>query len=390
MEVGRRLPDLPAELRGLRRGRGGRPGRDHRPARPPRAAGRGRGVAEPGLPLADGRQRLRHQRLRGRRPAVRDARAARRAAGRRRTRGASRSSWTWWSTTPATSTRGSRSRGRARTARSGTGTGGARRARGTPGARPGRSRPTGARRSAARRGRTTRATGEYYLHLFSPKQPDLNWENPEVRAAVFAMMNRWLDRGVDGFRMDVINLISKQVVPGVPGLPDGAVGERDPRGSGVVDISTFGDTTPYVVNGPRVHEFLQEMHRAVFADRRARAADRRRDPGGERRGRPALHRPGPRRAGHGLPVRARRPRLRAARQVGPGRVRPGRPQAHDGALAGGARRRRLEQPLLGQPRPAARGQPVRRRLARTAPRRSPPCCTCTAARRTSTRATSSA
>ena len=62
------------------------------------------------------------------------------------------------------------------------------------------------------------ATGEYYLHLFSRKQPDLNWENPEVREAVYAMMRWWLDRGVDGFRMDVINMISKD-----PALPDGPV-----------------------------------------------------------------------------------------------------------------------------------------------------------------------
>src|SRR3954449_4887039 len=52
-------------------------------------------------------------------------------------------------------------------------------------------------------------TGEYYLHLFSRKQPDLNWENPEVRRTIYAMMRRWLERGVDGFRMDVINMISK-------------------------------------------------------------------------------------------------------------------------------------------------------------------------------------
>ena len=63
------------------------------------------------------------------------------------------------------------------------------------------------------------ATGEHYLHLFSRRQPDLNWENPAVRAAVYAMMRWWLDRGVDGFRMDVIDLISK-----VPGLPDGGGG----------------------------------------------------------------------------------------------------------------------------------------------------------------------
>src|SRR5205085_619856 len=92
-------------------------------------------------------------------------------------------------------------------------------------------------------------SGEYYLHLFSRKQPDLNWENPEVRRAVHTMMRWWLDRGVDGFRMDVINMISKD-----PELPDGAPG---PGG--------LGDGTPHFLNGPRIHEFLQEMHRGVFA-----------------------------------------------------------------------------------------------------------------------------
>ncbi|MDX6358288.1 MAG: oligo,6-glucosidase, partial [Nocardioidaceae bacterium] len=58
-------------------------------------------------------------------------------------------------------------------------------------------------------------SGEYYLHIFSRKQPDLNWENPEVREAVYAMMRWWVDGGVDGFRMDVINLISKD-----PTLPE--------------------------------------------------------------------------------------------------------------------------------------------------------------------------
>ena len=56
----------------------------------------------------------------------------------------------------------------------------------------------------------------YYLHLFSKKQPDLNWDNPKVREEVFDMMNWWLKKGVDGFRMDVISLISKK-----PDLPDG-------------------------------------------------------------------------------------------------------------------------------------------------------------------------
>src|SRR3712207_5450627 len=107
-------------------------------------------------------------------------------------------------------------------------------------------------------------SGEYYLHLFSRKQPDLNWENPEVRQAVHAMMRRWLDRGVDGFRMDVINVISKVVGPvgndGRVTLPDGVVGgERDPRWPGVVDTVGYADTPAFVLNGPRIHEFLQEM-----------------------------------------------------------------------------------------------------------------------------------
>ncbi|HET9022684.1 MAG TPA: alpha-glucosidase [Ornithinibacter sp.] len=95
------------------------------------------------------------------------------------------------------------------------------------------------------------ATGEYYLHLFSRKQPDLNWENPEVRHALYAMMRWWLDRGVDGFRMDVINMISKD-----PALPDGHVAQ-----------GLWGDGSPHFICGPRIHEFLAEMHREVFAGR---------------------------------------------------------------------------------------------------------------------------
>jgi oligo-1,6-glucosidase len=78
-------------------------------------------------------------------------------------------------------------------------------------------------------------TGEYYLHLFSRKQPDLNWENREVREAVYEMMRWWLGRGVDGFRMDVINMISKDLDAGV------------------------------FLQGPRLHEFLAEMNREVVA-----------------------------------------------------------------------------------------------------------------------------
>lgn len=108
-------------------------------------------------------------------------------------------------------------------------------------------------------------TGEYYLHIFAESQPDLNWENPEVRQAVYSMMRWWLDRGVDGFRMDVINLISKVTVPGTPGLLDGEVGGN----GGPINTRVYGDQGPYVLNGPRVHEYLQEMHREVFADRPA-------------------------------------------------------------------------------------------------------------------------
>ena len=82
----------------------------------------------------------------------------------------------------------------------------------------------------------------YYLHLFSKKQPDLNWENPVVRQEVYDMMNWWLEKGVDGFRMDVISLISK-----APGLPD-----YEPESTGYAAYNAGA-------NGPRVHEFLQEM-----------------------------------------------------------------------------------------------------------------------------------
>ncbi|KFI49575.1 glycoside hydrolase family 13 protein [Bifidobacterium biavatii] len=105
--------------------------------------------------------------------------------------------------------------------------------------------------------------GEYYFHQFSKKQPDLNWENPAVRRAVYDMMNWWLDRGVDGFRMDVITLISKQVdsagrLPGEPGseIADGPVGEEG-----------YSNPSPFCADGPRQDEFLAEMRREVFAGR---------------------------------------------------------------------------------------------------------------------------
>ncbi|SDE42129.1 oligo-1,6-glucosidase [Blastococcus fimeti] len=102
------------------------------------------------------------------------------------------------------------------------------------------------------------ASGEYYLHLFDRRQPDLNWENRQVREAVYGMMRWWLDRGVDGFRMDVINMISKAVGPAGE-LHDGPPIPGSALGSGYASF----------ICGPRIHEFLQEMHREVFAGRSA-------------------------------------------------------------------------------------------------------------------------
>ena len=88
----------------------------------------------------------------------------------------------------------------------------------------------------------------YFLHLFSKKQPDLNWDNPVVRQEVFDMMNWWLEKGVDGFRMDVISLISKEQ----PELPD-----KEP---GINGYATFNVSA----NGPHVHEYLQEMRQKAL------------------------------------------------------------------------------------------------------------------------------
>ncbi|MGB6407839.1 MAG: alpha-glucosidase [Planococcus donghaensis] len=85
---------------------------------------------------------------------------------------------------------------------------------------------------------------QYYLHLFSKKQPDLNWENPDMRNAVYEMMRWWLDKGVDGFRMDVINMISK--VPDMQDAPN-------------------GDASSQFMNGPNVHTYLKEMNKQVLS-----------------------------------------------------------------------------------------------------------------------------
>lgn len=90
-------------------------------------------------------------------------------------------------------------------------------------------------------------TGQYYLHYFASKQPDLNWENPKVRQGVYDIMRFWLDKGVSGFRMDVIPFISKQ--PGLPDLPATALAHPE-----------------YVfANGPHIHQYLQEMNREVLS-----------------------------------------------------------------------------------------------------------------------------
>ncbi|WP_265421010.1 alpha,alpha-phosphotrehalase [Aeromonas salmonicida] len=88
------------------------------------------------------------------------------------------------------------------------------------------------------------ATGQYYLHLFAREQADLNWENPAVRAEVKNIIHFWAGKGVDGFRLDVINLISKDQT-----FPNDDV----------------GDGRRFYTDGPRIHEFLQDVSRDVFA-----------------------------------------------------------------------------------------------------------------------------
>ncbi|GEL09247.1 alpha,alpha-phosphotrehalase [Salisediminibacterium halotolerans] len=92
-------------------------------------------------------------------------------------------------------------------------------------------------------------TGEYYLHLFDVTQADLNWENPDVRKDIYDMMHFWFEKGIDGFRLDVINLISKD--------------QRFPNDDGSVPP---GDGRKFYTDGPRVHEFLNEMNREVLSD----------------------------------------------------------------------------------------------------------------------------
>ena len=154
-----------------------------------------------------------------------------------------------------------------------------------------RPRTTGSRSSPARPGSYDPITDEYYLHLFSRKQPDLNWENPEVRDAVYAMMRWWVDRGVDGFRMDVINLISKPATA----CPTASRGCCAPTGRGCTSSS------------PRCTARCWPGATLLTVGE---------TPGAHRRRRAPLLRPGPRRDRHGVHVRARQPG-RGRDQVGP-------------------------------------------------------------------------
>ena len=97
------------------------------------------------------------------------------------------------------------------------------------------------------------ATGQYYLHLFSEKQPDLNWENPVLRKEVYAMVNRWFDKGVDGFRMDVINCIAKD-----EGLPDG---------SGSPNAEGYTLAFEHFANRPKLYDYIRELRQNCYAGR---------------------------------------------------------------------------------------------------------------------------
>ncbi len=93
-------------------------------------------------------------------------------------------------------------------------------------------------------------TDQYYLHLFDVTQADLNWENPKLRDKIYEMMNFWMDKGVDGFRLDVINLLSKD-----QSYPNDSL------------ATPTDDGRKFFTDGPRIHEFLKEMNQKVFSNR---------------------------------------------------------------------------------------------------------------------------
>ena len=262
---------------------------------------------------------------------------------------------------------------------SGTGTGGGRRDRaraGHPGAEP-------TNWGSAFSGPAwtyDAATGEYYLHLFAPEQPDLNWENPEVRQAVYAMMSWWLDRGVDGFRMDVINLHLQ--------------GRRCPTalGAPLAGDARYGDTRRRSSTAPASTSSCRRCT-ARCSPAAGRAAQRRRDARRHRRAGAALHRPGAREldmvfqfehvdldSGPGgkwdiVPMTM----LDLKRSLG--RWQDGLADVGWNSLYSATTTSRAACSRFGNDAPSTASSP---------PRRWRRCCTCTAARRTSTRATSSA
>ena len=180
------------------------------------------------------------------------------------------------------------------------------------------------------------ATGEYFLHIFSRKQPDLNWENPEVREAIYSMMGWWLDRGVDGFRMDVVNFISKdtpgtcpnvhgEALSGAPGSTSTCRRCTAPCSRGGARLLTVGEMPGVTVEEARL--FTDPGRGEVdmvfqFEHVQLDHGDTKWD----------LH-----------------------------RLRLHDLKDHIGPLAGGPGRRRLEQPVLEQPRPAADRVALRRR-----------------------------
>ena len=189
-------------------------------------------------------------------------------------------------------------------------------------------------------------TGQYYLHLFDRKQPDLNWENQQVRKAVHDIMRWWLDRGVDGFRMDVINFISKaEGLPDTPAVP----GQRF-----VIAFEGFA-------HGPRVHDYLAEMTREVFAGRDGEFITVGEMPGVTLE--EARHYTDPARGELNMVFQFEHMSVdhSPTNKFDYLGLDLAGPEERALSVAGGVGGNWLEQPVLGQPRPASRRVPVRRR-----------------------------
>ena len=234
---------------------------------------------------------------------------------------------------------------RAATTRSATGTGGARPGPGTHGGDPGAEPTNWESFFSGPTWEWDQATGEYYLHLFDREQPDLNWENPEVRSAVYEMMRWWLDRGVDGFRMDVINLISKH-----PHLPDGHGPRRRRYGDGGAS---------HVVNGTapaRVH-----AGDAPRGGSRARGLITVGETPARRSTTPSCSPTRPAARSTWCSSSSTSASTTASASSARGRSSPASSRRPSAEWQDGLHETGLEQPLPREPRPAPLGQPVRRR-----------------------------